>query len=128
MNSESFYEMNERTTRRKVRRFATGLGGGVVVVVGIIAIPYPGPGWLIVFAGLAILAREFPWAARVLKFTKGKYDDWNSWIRRQHWSVRAALFIVTALVVVATLWLINAYGLLNDWFHLGQDRLHSPLL
>jgi uncharacterized protein (TIGR02611 family) len=119
--------MNEITKKRKVRRFATGLGGGVVLVVGIIAIPYPGPGWLIVFAGLTILSREFPWAANALKFTRKKYDDWNHWVRRQHWYIRTAMFVLTAVVVVATLWLLNAYGLLNDWFHLGQDWLHSPL-
>lgn len=120
--------MNEKTKQRKVQRFAIGLAGGTVLVVGIIAIPYPGPGWLIVFAGLAILAREFTWAAKALELGRKKYDDWNAWVKRQHWSVRTLTFTLTSLVVIATLWFINAYGLLNDWFHLGLDWLRSPLI
>jgi len=120
--------MNEKTKQRKVQRFATGLAGGVVLIVGVIAIPYPGPGWLIVFAGLAILAREFTWAANALEYGRKKYDDWNAWVKRQHWSVRTLTFTLTALVVVATLWVINAYGLLNDWLRLGLDWLQSPLI
>ncbi|HSX28294.1 MAG TPA: TIGR02611 family protein [Candidatus Saccharimonadales bacterium] len=42
--------------------------GGLIVIVGIILIPLPGPGWAIVFVGLAILATEFELAMR-LKIT-----------------------------------------------------------
>lgn len=117
----------EQQKWRRVQKFATGMAGGVVLIVGIIAIPYPGPGWLIVFAGLAILAREFTWAQRALGFGKTKYDEWNAWVKRQHWSVKTLTFTLTALVVVATIWLLNGYGLLNDWFNLGQDWAKSPL-
>ena len=40
--------------------------GLLVLGVGILAIPYPGPGWAIVFIGLAILATEFEWARKLL--------------------------------------------------------------
>ena len=43
-------------------RIVVGVVGLVVLAVGILAIPYPGPGWAIVFVGLAILATEFDWA------------------------------------------------------------------
>ena len=118
----------ENQQKRRVQKFTTGVAGGAVLLVGIIAIPYPGPGWLIVFAGLAILSKEFEWAGRALKFARGKYDDWNAWVKRQHWSVKTATFILTAAVVVLTVWLINGYGLINDWFGLGQDWLQSPLI
>jgi uncharacterized protein (TIGR02611 family) len=36
-------------------------------------IPYPGPGWLVVFAGLALLATEFERAQRVLTFARTHY-------------------------------------------------------
>jgi uncharacterized protein (TIGR02611 family) len=35
-------------------------------------VPLPGPGWLIVFAGLAILATEYVWAQRLLNYAKTK--------------------------------------------------------
>ena len=45
--------------RRLVRKVAVGIAGGAVVVTGIVLIPLPGPGTLIVLAGLAILGTEF---------------------------------------------------------------------
>lgn len=118
----------EKQQQRRVQKFATGIAGGAVLIVGIIAIPYPGPGWLIVFAGLAILAREFPWAGRVLHYVRGRYDAWNVWIKKQNVVVQSATFILTCIVVVLTIWLVNGYGLLNGWFNLGQDWVISPLV
>ena len=65
--------------KQGVRRMAIGIAGSIVLLVGIIAIPYPGPGWLIVFTGLAILATEFAWARQVLDFAKSRYDAWTEW-------------------------------------------------
>jgi len=48
-----------------VRRFGVAIAGVVVIVVGIVLIPLPGPGWLIVFSGLAILATEFERPRRI---------------------------------------------------------------
>ena len=118
---------NEIEKQRHVQRFAIGLAGGVVLLVGIIAIPYPGPGWLIVFAGLAILSREFTWAKRALKFGRAKYEEWNAWVARQHWSVKALTFTLTAIIVILTIWLLNGYGLINSWLNLDLDWLQSPL-
>ncbi len=104
------------------------MAGGAVLIVGVIAIPYPGPGWLIVFAGLAILSREFPWAARLLKFGRSKYDAWNDWIKQQNVFIKSITFTLTAVVVIATIWFVNGYGLINNWFRLGQDWLESPFV
>lgn len=38
--------------------------GVPIIIVGIILIPLPGPGLLIVFAGLFVLSLEFEWAER----------------------------------------------------------------
>ena len=51
--------------------------------VGIVAIPYPGPGWAIVFVGLGILATEFDWARRLLAYAKERYDKVMDWFHRQ---------------------------------------------
>src|SRR6476660_6972943 len=45
--------------------------GLIVVLVGLALVPLPGPGWLIVIAGLAIWAVEFRWARRLLAFVRG---------------------------------------------------------
>lgn len=48
-----------------LRKVAVAFVGVVVILIGIPLIPLFGPGWLIVFSGLAILASEFEWAGRL---------------------------------------------------------------
>ena len=107
-------------------RIVVGVVGAAVLVAGILAIPYPGPGWLIVFAGLAILATEFQWAQRVLHATRRRYDAWTEWVQQQSRVVRMAVFALTAAVVLATLWLVNAFGLVAGWVGLQWDWVRSP--
>jgi len=54
----------------RIWRVLVGFVGGAVTVLGAVALIGPGPGWLIVFAGLGILASEFAWADRALIKTK----------------------------------------------------------
>jgi uncharacterized protein (TIGR02611 family) len=116
------------TLKRHTKKVFVGIVGGIVVLVGIVAIPYPGPGWLIVFSGLAILSTEFAWARRLLHRARGYYDDWLDWLKRQNIYVRLVLLAFTACVVIITVWLFNGYGLINSWLHLHWDWLRSPLL
>lgn len=104
-----------------------GLVGAAVLVMGIVAIPYPGPGWLIVFAGLAILGTEFVWAQRVLQFLRRHYDTWTRWLRGQPGGVRLLVMTGTLTVVLLTLWLLNAFGLVADLAGLPWDWVRSPL-
>ncbi len=113
--------------RREFRKVAVTIGGGSLLIIGIIAIPYPGPGWLIVFAALGILAQEYTWARRALEYAKGKYDAWASWARSQGWPMRATMWAMTALIVIVTIWLVNGYGLLDTLFGWDQTWLHSPI-
>lgn len=50
-----------------VVRVAKIVGGFGLVVLGIVLMPLPGPGWAIVAGGLALLATEFEWANRLLQ-------------------------------------------------------------
>lgn len=49
--------------------------GLAVVVAGIIMLPLPGPGWVVIFGGMAIWATEFVWAQLVLRWTKRKVTE-----------------------------------------------------
>ncbi len=51
-------------------RIVIGIVGGAITVLGAVALVGPGPGILIVIAGLGILATEFAWAARVMARTR----------------------------------------------------------
>jgi uncharacterized protein (TIGR02611 family) len=113
--------------KRQAKRTTVAIVGGAVLVMGIIAIPYPGPGWAIVFAGLAILATEFSWARQLLSKAKGEYDKWQQWVKRQPLYLRLLILAFTALVVIVTLWLFNVYGMFDQLLHLHMPALHSPL-
>ena len=49
-----------------MRRLANLVGGWALVAVGIVLIPLPGPGWLVVGIGLVVLSREVRWARGAL--------------------------------------------------------------
>jgi uncharacterized protein (TIGR02611 family) len=53
-----------------LKRIVVGAVGGTITVIGVVALVTPGPGWLIIFAGLGILATEFAWAAMFLENAK----------------------------------------------------------
>ena len=113
--------------KRHTKRLLIGLGGGLVLLIGIVLIPYPGPGWLIVFGGLAILATEFAIAAHILEKLRGFYDAWVEWLKKQHWIVKILVLALTAALVIVTIWLINGFGLINQFFDLGYKWLESPI-
>lgn len=114
-------------TKRHLKRTAIGIAGGVVVAIGIVAIPYPGPGWLIVFTGLAILATEFEWAQRILDKAKGEYDKWQDWLKRQPMTIRLLVLAFTCLVVLVTMWLLNVFGIVTDFLRIDIPWVNSPL-
>lgn len=72
-------------------RTAIGFVGGLIVVIGLILVPFPGPGWAIVVVGLILLATEFSWARRLLAHVRAKLVDWSHWLGRQSWVVRVGL-------------------------------------
>jgi uncharacterized protein (TIGR02611 family) len=90
---------------RLALKIIVGLVGTVVIALGIFLIPLPGPGWLIVLAGLAILASEFDWAHRLLQFTRARLEAWWHWIGRQSWPVRLAVGAAGLAFVAAVVWL-----------------------
>ncbi|MBI2009193.1 PGPGW domain-containing protein [Candidatus Saccharibacteria bacterium] len=53
-----------------VRKIAVAAVGFVVLAIGLILIPLPGPGILITLAGLFILSLEFTWAEKHLDRAK----------------------------------------------------------
>ncbi|MBK6887427.1 MAG: TIGR02611 family protein [Tetrasphaera sp.] len=85
----------------RLYRLVIALGGLVIVVAGLALVPLPGPGWLVVFAGLALWASEFEWAQRVLDWVKARVHAWNTWVRARPWWVQGIAMLGTVVVVLA---------------------------
>jgi hypothetical protein len=58
--------------KRSGKRIAITIIGGLIVLIGIAMLVLPGPGLLVIIAGLAILATEYVWAERLLLMAKEK--------------------------------------------------------
>ncbi|MFN8098476.1 MAG: TIGR02611 family protein [Dermatophilaceae bacterium] len=91
-------------TTARIYRGAIALLGLVIVVVGLALVPLPGPGWLVVFAGLALWGSEFEWAQRVLDWVRTRVRAWNGWMRARVWWVRVLAAVLTAVVVLMVIW------------------------
>ncbi len=57
------------------RKVVIGLIGGTITLIGIAMILLPGPAFIVLPAGLAILAIEFAWARRWLKKVKNMAQE-----------------------------------------------------
>ena len=57
---------------RNVKRLIVSIVGGTILLIGIALIVLPGPAFIVIPAGLAILATEFVWAGNLLKKVKDK--------------------------------------------------------
>ena len=55
---------------KKIKRVIVAIIGGTVLLFGIALLVLPGPAFLVIPAGLAILAIEFAWARRWLHKAK----------------------------------------------------------
>ena len=73
-------------------RAAVAVVGATIVLVGLALVPLPGPGWPVVFLGLAVLSSEFAWAARIRVRVQRHVT------RGLRWSASASLAIRVALV------------------------------
>ncbi|MEV7331447.1 TIGR02611 family protein [Micromonospora sp. NPDC093244] len=98
-------------TGRIALKIFIAIAGALVVTIGIALIPLPGPGWLLVIAGLGIWAVEFHWARRLLGFTRRHVQGWTRWVTRQSLVVRAVLGAVGLVFVGTVVWLSLKYSL-----------------
>ncbi|MGW1539679.1 TIGR02611 family protein [Streptomyces sp. NPDC002309] len=93
------------------------LVGLAVVVTGIVLLPLPGPGWVIIFGGMAIWATEFVWAQLVLRWTKRKVTEAAQ--RALDPKVRRRNIILTSIgcVIVAAIgaFYVWKFGFMMPW-------------
>ncbi|WP_411106465.1 TIGR02611 family protein [Streptomyces sp. cmx-4-9] len=94
--------------------FVVGLA---VIAAGVAMLVLPGPGWVAIFAGLAIWATEFAWAHLVLRWTKRKVTEaaqkaLDPRVRRRNIILTTVGLVVAAALVGFYLW---KYGLVLPW-------------
>lgn len=113
---------------RQTKRMVVGFIGWAVLLVGVVLIPFPGPGWVIVFIGFSILASEFDWAKESREWVRERYEEWQKWYMAQSPYIQLAFGLLSLATAVVIVWLTNGYGIINDWLHLNQPWLNSPFV
>ena len=99
-----------------VRLVRMGFGFGVVLL-GLIMMPLPGPGTLVVAVGLAILARDAAWADRLLgKVRERLPSNADGKLPR---SALATMVLLAAAGIAASIWFtvgdINPFDVILFW-------------
>ncbi|MGC5003043.1 TIGR02611 family protein [Streptomyces sp. DT203] len=94
--------------------FVVGLA---VVVAGVIMLPLPGPGWLVIFGGMAIWATEFVWAQLVLRWTRRKVTEaaqkaLDPKVRRRNIILTVVGLVIVAVLVGIYVW---KFGIMMPW-------------
>ena len=69
-------------TVEQVRRLSRIIGGFTLLLIGILMLVTPGPGWLVILLGLGLLAAEFVWARRLMDRIKREGDRVRSVVWR----------------------------------------------
>jgi uncharacterized protein (TIGR02611 family) len=68
---------------RSGKRIAVTVVGCALVAAGLVMLVIPGPGLLVIIAGLAVLASEYAWARRTLDVAKRRAGDVGRRLRRR---------------------------------------------
>jgi uncharacterized protein (TIGR02611 family) len=88
----------------RVYRFGVGIVGTLLVVLGCLSGPLPGPGGIpLVLLGLAVMASEFVWAERLMAVFKRQLHRFRSWSRARQTAAFAVFFACCGLVGYAYL-------------------------
>lgn len=105
----------------------TLLIGWLVVIIGLITIPFPGPGWFTVFVGVGILSLELAWPNKLLGWGIRQYDKFEDWWRPQNKAVKgfwiAVMLLIIWIVFAFIFWFMWRSGTL-DW----AERWIQPVL
>jgi uncharacterized protein (TIGR02611 family) len=108
----------ESRSRQFVWRLVATTIGSAIVLVGLAMLVLPGPGWVLIFLGLAVLATEYAWAHRLLVFTKDKAQGAASAaISSENRKRTIAITVIVLLLVAAA---VSWYVHVNGW---SLDRL-----
>ncbi|MER8233959.1 TIGR02611 family protein [Streptomyces sp. NPDC101490] len=91
--------------------------GLAVVGAGVLMLVLPGPGWLVIFAGMAIWATEFVWAQLVLRWTKRKVTEaaqraLDPKVRRRNIILTSVGLVIIGVLLGVYLW---KFGIVMPW-------------
>lgn len=99
--------IRQNPRRLAVYRVAVAFAGSVMIALGCLTGPLPGPGGIpLVLLGLAIWASEFEWAHKVMQWFKGQLKRYKGWT-----PVQKVVFWLVFFLVCGSLGYLYLLGL-----------------
>ena len=96
-------ETREEARKGVITRLFRMASGAFVTILGVILIPLPGPGLLVVAIGLGILSRDVAWADRLLQKVRRRLpSDSDGRIPRS--SIVTMIVLALAGIAISTWW------------------------
>ncbi|MEO8851802.1 MAG: TIGR02611 family protein [Allobranchiibius sp.] len=117
-------KLRANPTTRVIYRVFIAVLGFAIVALGVVLLPLPGPGWVIIFIGLGVWSSEFEWASDLLSWTKDKVWGWTRWLGRQNAAVRGLVSLAIAALVLACLYGYLLWQGVPTWL---PDFVETPL-
>jgi len=102
--------------------------GALVFLTGVVMIVTPGPAFVLIPLGLAILSTEFAFARRWLDWARTKAEEAKQRSDAMDPAVRRRCLVVIGLAVLVVVGLVTWYVAVYDWPSLaidGWDRVQS---
>lgn len=110
--SDGLRARKERHKRRnRLHRVGVVVAGFLLVGLGVVLVPLPGPGWLVVALGLGLLALEFDRAERLLVPLLDRLERLTLEAATVHPLVRAAAVGLTVLGVAGAIAVVVLFEL-----------------
>ncbi len=97
-------ETTEEARRHVLIRLGRMAAGAALVLLGIAMTVLPGPGLLTVAAGLLLLSRDFPWAARMLERVRARLPQ------DEHGQTHRGVIVVS--IAIAALSVVGSVAML----------------
>lgn len=102
--------------------------GVSTLVVGLIFLVFPGPGWATIWLGLVVLATEFAWANRLLRPLRATLDNVSAKVRSARHTQRMVNgILLSSAVTVSVYAYVAVWGLTRDGFTIARTALSSLL-
>lgn len=92
---------------RLARRIVLSTAGVTLLILGIAGLVLPGPGLLIMFAGVAVLSLEFEWAERRVEFVRDKAMEAAEYGVATWPRIIASALGATWVTGIGVVWIIN---------------------
>jgi len=110
-----------------VKRVLYTVLGGALLLVGLALLVLPGPGLILVVAGVAILARAFPRLERHLEPLRARAAQVAEESVRSRWRVAGSALVGAALIAAGLVWGLVP-GLPYQGWQVGASLLISGVI